>query len=148
MTLNEVMKDTADAIREKKGTTDLIAPVNFAEEIKGITSGGGESGGSSYIYYDQKKTILNIRNLWEKSSTVKVNVEGQTIIGTTAEARLAIAENVFSADAIIAVCIDPNIKFQEVPTEPPLTIFEHYTDALEFVNEVRITEEEYFNLNA
>jgi surface protein len=33
------MKNTADAIREKKGTTDLIAPVNFAEEINGITTG-------------------------------------------------------------------------------------------------------------
>lgn len=51
-TLNEVMKHTADAIREKTGKSDLIAPVNFAEEIKGITAGGGESGGSSYIYYD------------------------------------------------------------------------------------------------
>lgn len=47
-TLNEVMKETADAIREKKGTSELIAPVNFAEEIKGITAGGGESGGEKY----------------------------------------------------------------------------------------------------
>lgn len=56
-TLNEVLKETADAIREKKGTTELIAPVNFAEEIKGITAGGGESGGSGesegdWEYYD------------------------------------------------------------------------------------------------
>jgi hypothetical protein len=41
MTLNEVMKDTADAIREKTGKSELIAPVDFASEIKGITSGGG-----------------------------------------------------------------------------------------------------------
>lgn len=45
MTLNEVMKNTADAIREKTGKSEKIAPVNFAEEIKGITAGGGESGG-------------------------------------------------------------------------------------------------------
>ena len=38
-TLNEVMKETADAIREKKGTSELIKPVDFAEEIKGITAG-------------------------------------------------------------------------------------------------------------
>lgn len=37
MTLNEVMKDTADAIREKTKKSELIAPINFAEEIKGIT---------------------------------------------------------------------------------------------------------------
>lgn len=44
MTLNEVMKDTADAIREKTGKSELIKPVDFAEEIKGITAGGGDDG--------------------------------------------------------------------------------------------------------
>jgi hypothetical protein len=53
-TLNEVMKDTADAIREKTGKSDLIAPVDFASEIKGITAGGGDapSGGSNWKYWD------------------------------------------------------------------------------------------------
>lgn len=50
MTLNEVMTQTADAICEKTGKSDLIAPVNFAEEIKSI-SAGGESG-SAYRYFD------------------------------------------------------------------------------------------------
>ena len=53
MTLNEVMKETADAIREKKGTTDKIAPINFAEEIKGITA-GGSGGGSETMYFAAK----------------------------------------------------------------------------------------------
>ncbi len=43
MILNEVMKETVDAIREKTGKSDLIAPVNFAEEIRSISVGGGES---------------------------------------------------------------------------------------------------------
>lgn len=51
-TLNETMVDIADAIREKKGTSDKIAPINFAEEIRGITAGGGGSGESSWKYYD------------------------------------------------------------------------------------------------
>lgn len=51
MTLNEVMKDTADAIREKTGKSELIAPVDFASEIKGITT-GGESGGGTMEYLD------------------------------------------------------------------------------------------------
>ena len=53
MILNETMNEIADAIREKKGTTDKIAPVNFAEEISGITA-GGESGGSDTLYFAAK----------------------------------------------------------------------------------------------
>ena len=51
MTLNEVMTQTADAIREKTGKTELIAPINFAEEIKSISAGGGESGGENTYEY-------------------------------------------------------------------------------------------------
>ena len=51
MILNETVAAIADAIREKKGTTDKIAPINFAEEIRGITTGGGESA-STIEYLD------------------------------------------------------------------------------------------------
>jgi hypothetical protein len=146
-TLNEVMKETAEAIREKTGKSELIAPVDFAEEIKGITAGGGESGGSSYIYYDQERTIMNIRNLWEESSTIKIHLNGQTVIMRTLENRDGIKENGLEG-SIVAVCIDPNLKFQSGPTEPPLSLIERDPQALEWANEIRITEEEYFNLNA
>ena len=48
MTLNETMVDIADAIREKTGKSELIKPIDFATEIKGISAGGGDapSGGS------------------------------------------------------------------------------------------------------
>lgn len=39
--LHDFLVDVADAIREKKGTTDLINPQNFSEEILSIESGGG-----------------------------------------------------------------------------------------------------------
>lgn len=51
MTLNEVMTQTADAIREKTGKSEKIAPINFAEEIKSISAGGGESA-STIEYLD------------------------------------------------------------------------------------------------
>lgn len=41
--LNEHLKGVADAIRAKKGTTDLINPQDFAEEISTISGGGGDS---------------------------------------------------------------------------------------------------------
>jgi hypothetical protein len=54
VTLNETVAAIADAIREKIGKSELIAPVNFASEIKSISvgggSGGGESGGIKLMY--------------------------------------------------------------------------------------------------
>ena len=49
MILNETVAAIAEAIREKTGKSELIKPVDFAEEIKGITSGG--SGESPWKYY-------------------------------------------------------------------------------------------------
>lgn len=39
--LTDLLTDVADAIREKKGTTELINPQDFASEIASIESGGG-----------------------------------------------------------------------------------------------------------
>lgn len=50
--LNEHLKGVADAIRAKKGTTDLINPQDFAEEISTISGGSGEGGGSTIEYLD------------------------------------------------------------------------------------------------
>lgn len=40
VTLQEFVKDIADAIREKKGSSDLINPQDFATEIQNISGGG------------------------------------------------------------------------------------------------------------
>ena len=40
--LNAVLKDTADAIRAKKNTSEPIVPRDFADEIDSIQSGGGD----------------------------------------------------------------------------------------------------------
>ena len=41
--LNAVFTDIANAIRGKKGTTEQIKPINMAEEIANLPSGGGET---------------------------------------------------------------------------------------------------------
>jgi len=46
-TLSNYLTDVADAIREKKGTTDKIVASTFDEEIKNLPSGGGDI--SDYI---------------------------------------------------------------------------------------------------
>lgn len=51
--LKDHLKEVADAIRAKKGTSDLINPQDFATEIEGISGSGGESGdGIKMIYLD------------------------------------------------------------------------------------------------
>ncbi len=46
--LTDFLTDVADAIREKKGTTEKINPQNFSEEIRGI-----ESGGDVYVFSEE-----------------------------------------------------------------------------------------------
>lgn len=41
--LKDFVTDIADAIREKKGTTEKINPQDFSDEIRGIESGGGDA---------------------------------------------------------------------------------------------------------
>lgn len=52
MILNETVAAIADAIREKTGKSELIKPVDFASEIKGITAGGSGESGDEWVYYD------------------------------------------------------------------------------------------------
>ena len=51
--LQDFLTDIADAIREKKGTTEKINPQDFATEIANLSSGGGSGSGSGdqYSYY-------------------------------------------------------------------------------------------------
>lgn len=119
-TLNEVMKETADAIREKKGTTELIAPVDFATEIKGITAGcggSGESGGSNWRYFDVSgldsidKAQLATLMLMIK---VKGNLTLESMIGNgdaiVPYSLLAMMENQINIDSIKATALDANMR--------------------------------------
>ena len=51
--IKDFCKDVADAIRAKKGTTDLINPQDFAAEIASI-EGGGSGGEGDWHYFDCK----------------------------------------------------------------------------------------------
>ena len=59
--LQDFLTDIADAIREKKGTTEKINPQDFAIEIANLSSGGSgsESGGSSNIYPTKYYKVLD-----------------------------------------------------------------------------------------
>lgn len=63
MILNETVAAIADAIREKTGKSELIKPIDFATEIKGITAGGGGESEFFMKYYD-------IDAMWSALGTV------------------------------------------------------------------------------
>ena len=79
----EKLKAIADAIREKKGTTEPIKASDFASEILSIESGGGSGEENANIYKleeVQNETgnyTLNIRRYNTEVDTLKnVNVVG------------------------------------------------------------------------
>lgn len=57
MILNETVAAIADAIREKTGKSDLIAPMNFAEEIKGIAVGDSVASLMTEITWQELKDL-------------------------------------------------------------------------------------------
>ena len=65
-TIVELLTDVADAIREKKGTSDKINAQNFANEIRSI-EGGGEvqntMGFTAEVYDATKIGVNNIRTI-------------------------------------------------------------------------------------
>lgn len=65
--LTDFLTDVADAIREKKGTTEKINPQNFSEEIRGIESGGVvEKEYKDVNFFDYDGTIL-FSYTWEEA---------------------------------------------------------------------------------
>lgn len=153
MILNEVMKDTADAIREKTGKSELIAPVNFAEEIKGITAGGGGKSNYTYYRYDYDNAIA----MWGDNSTefsliLYANMVGcLDITGVSTSGKLTTF-----AEAIYSVCQDAlegsnsRIPLSYYATKPNTIMGKHNPSAAEQVTNmhdfVRLVGEEMMEL--
>lgn len=151
-TLNEVMTQTADAIREKTGKTELIAPVNFAEEIKSISAGGGES---KYTYYRYDRD--NALAVWGDNSTefsliLYANMVGcLDITGISTSGKLTTF-----AEAIYSVCQDAlegsnsRIPLSYYATKPNTIKGKHNPSAAEQVTNmhdfVRLVGEEMMGL--
>lgn len=135
MTLNEVMKDTADAIREKTGKSELIAPVDFAEEIKGITSGGGESGGEKYyIFSESAMDGLQFAHLIKFPHNAEVYKLPVYVALSIFGEEIAASIEAFSLNPDEIVSVDGGVK--SIKELLPLS---SYTE---------ITEAEFYDLNA
>lgn len=143
-TLNEVMKETADAIREKKGTTELIAPVDFATEIKGITAGGGgsgESGGSNVEYWDCSAQGGIIGELSLFFIQMKYSLNGEDCVASLVDykdERLTTAPTAISLDRSMLVSLEGTLQ----SAGEWLAAF-GFDDFTQF-GWVRITKEEFY----
>lgn len=109
MTLNEVMTQTADAIREKTGKSEKIAPINFAEEIKSI-SAGGESA-STIEYLDVSglgETNEHLRNgLVVLADVVKSRNDEGTFVGACLSGiQYLFGVSTNNATTVVAVAVD------------------------------------------
>lgn len=70
--LNDIFTDIANAIREKDGSSDEIHPVNFADKIIAIPSGGQEYEGP---YTITENIVLPVAGL-RMTQDLVINVSG------------------------------------------------------------------------
>jgi hypothetical protein len=106
--LSEVMKDTADAIREKTGKSDPIAPINFAEEIKSITAGGGEFSPEYYLF-DGAKAYNAISGLLGVTDSLQINAKSREFyIGYIGAFGVAMTKYVYKGKLYTDYCLGEN----------------------------------------
>jgi hypothetical protein len=74
MILNETVAAIAEAIREKTGKSELIAPIDFASEIKGITAGGGESLEFYYLKMEDFQSLSSVLNEATGGPTILIGI--------------------------------------------------------------------------
>jgi hypothetical protein len=156
MILNETVAAIADAIREKTGKSELIAPVDFASEIKGISGGGsGEGGGSSWRYFDTTKATVTEDSLPVLTMLFPI-FKNHYDFGTTILYGMPTLEN-WGKKVVVATASDFNQKI----SHPSLTgigkiktIEEVFNDmgGIESLKEelgfTEITKEQFYDLNA
>lgn len=142
--LKDHLKEVADAIRAKKGTTDLIAPNDFAEEIKGITSGSGES---SWRYFDCKQTPIESReDILVEIQAMLIKTESPSLSSIMSSAMMKYPDG---SSEIVAFGADMSIETNVTGEFTTLgKFYEMATDMLAQAGIVEITKEQFYDLNA
>lgn len=152
--VTEIKSQSKEIEVTSNGTTEVTPDAGFAYlnsvKVKTNVAQSGEGGGSNYIYYDQKKTILNVRSAWEDAILLKVEVMELKLIGSPLYCYKmfeSAPEGFDLESSITAVCFDLNLRIDN--TEFSGTIEEKYADYIKHLrDEISITEEEFYNLNA
>lgn len=149
MILNETMNEIADAIREKTGKSELIKPVDFATEIKGITAGGsGESGGSNMVYFDVSGIdLLDYPFLLGAAIMGKFFMQNITVIAPIYFLLMESSSYYKNATAL-GVDLDKEMLFPPfgVTTLTKIKDIPQIMDS--FASVPRLTKEQFYDLNA
>ena len=156
-TLNETMVDIADAIREKTGKSELIKPIDFAEEIKGITAGGGGTpdtpSGSSWRFFDTSQAKVTDTLMWldivayifpyfKISGRNGLIIGGFTSFGTNTDIK-AVAVN------LISKRLHPNYTGGKLMTvEDMIATMGGFEELCLQWGFTEITKEQFYDLNA
>lgn len=105
--LTDFLTDVADAIREKKGTTDKINPQNFSEEIRSIEGGGDvwdflgdiDSLKDNFFKHSSGRTYVKIDIRDYSYLKVEVDFKGdyRTGINIVSDYNVGASENLFDS---------------------------------------------------
>ena len=103
--LNDFLADVANAIRLKKGTSDLINPQDFRKEIESI-----ESGGSTIEYRDMSgiEALTRANLVAEIAFMAKFSMDGTTLTCFATQAKGII--DTVGSDGVISISTDLNAK--------------------------------------
>lgn len=142
--LKDHLKEVADAIRAKKGTTALINPQDFSAEIASI-EGGGSGGGESTIEYLDVSTFPDelVKFLATYSILCRVSSNGREGVLTAA----TMMQNP-TAYLIKYMAIDLSLELLEGKTKASIKdalIAQGFTQ--EDLDSIpRLTKEEFYSL--
>ena len=141
--LKDFLTDVADAIREKKGTTELINPQDFGSEIRGIESGnafgetmidntGGGVKGFNHVSISEGVTSLATR-AYASTNIISANLPNTlTSIGQSAFASCVNLKSIDIPDSVITISqgafsdcssLASHIKIPRGVSTLPITIF-------------------------
>lgn len=141
--LKDHLKEVADAIRAKKGTSELINPQDFASEIKGISGGGGES---SWRYFDCKQTPIESReDILVELQAMLVKTESLSLSSIMSSAMMKYPDGL---SEIVAFGADMSIETNVSGEFTTLgKLYETVTDMLAQAGIIEITKEQFYSLD-
>lgn len=143
--LNNLFKDIADAVREKKGTSELINPKDFGSEIRGIS---GDNSSENVVYYDVRNVSSPAKEaLLFFSELIKINEADLKVIEPYVAYLVQTGNNIQSAFNVVK-SISINLNLEIYIMNSYLTIKDFFvTSGIDISSIPTITKEEFYSFD-